>query len=367
MVRVLHSAALLQPPSGICTQMDWEQEAANNLQIEWRVRMYCPVNSRGVFNVMHFDSLIDAGDIVNPFRKVFAWFRLRRNYHEWLLAQQSSVDLFLLRYYVHDPFQYWFLIRCKKPVYLVHHTLEIPELALDGGFFGRIRATLDRLIGNPTIANAKGVVGVTQEIVDYEISRSGAKTKFAHVYPNGILFKSNNLIDRRDSEIPEFLFVANFAPWHGLDRLLLAVAKSDAKFILHLVGSVPSSLISLTNDSRIKLHGQLEQKQIAQLSEQCWIGLASFALDRKKMKEACPLKVREYLMLGLPVYGDYQDIFPKNSIYFRYGTDSIAEIIDFAKNTREYIKDEICAEARLFIDKVSILSDFYGKITNDMN
>ena len=354
-LRILHSAALLSPSSGMLSQMQWEQEAANALGIAWRVKMYCPNNAIGSYDVMQHDPAIEAASLKKPWGKLMAWFKLRLNYHRWLLSQQDEVDVFLLRYYVHDPFQLWFVQRCKKPVYFVHHTLEVPELALAGGWMGWLRSNLEKVLGKWTIARATGIIGVTQEIADYEANRGNATDKPRHVYPNGIVFKEQDLIDRRRTDVPEFLFVANFAPWHGLDLLLAAVAESKEKFVLHLVGSIPDELVKLTSDSRVMVHGQLNQQQISHLSQQCWIGLGLFALDRKKMKQACPLKVREYLLLGLPVYGDYQEAFPGDFPFFRADKADIGLIMNYCARMRNWQKSDVCRLSRPSIDKEVLL------------
>lgn len=360
--RVLHSAALLSPPSGILHQMNWEQEAAINLGIDWQVRMYCPKNSCENANVLVHDTNVDSKKIRSPLSKIVAWFRLRRNYHRWLLQQQNNIDIFLLRYYVHDPYQLTFLHLCKKPVYLVHHTLEVPELSLAGGVSGQVRSKLENLLARFAIPRAEGVIGVTNEIVNYELERSGTKKRKNHVYPNGIAWQDFDIMDNRTITIPELLFVANFAPWHGLDILLEKLRASNEQVILHLVGDVPHELIKLTDDSRIIVHGKLTQEQIKNLSQRCWIGLASFGLFRKKMKEACPLKVRQYWMLGLPVVGDYQEISKEGTFFYKKTNASIEEIVKYAKEMRNYAKSEVSQEMRPCIDKVNLLSKLYSDL-----
>lgn len=361
--RIFHSAALLSPPSGILAQMEWEQDAAKSLGIEWQVKMYCPTNSQNRATVMHYDDTIDAKKLQSPAYKLHAWIKLRRNYHRWLLAQQNIFDIFLLRYYVHDPYQWAFVQHCKKPVYFVHHTLEVPELALPGGVSGFVRSKLETLIGRQTIAKAKGIIGVTQEIVDYELARSDCPNKAGLLYPNGIFFKELPLEDKRSLDLPELLFVANFAPWHGLDILLKNIQQSKNQFVLHLVGKIPSELCDLTKDPRVKVHGPLNQRQIIELSAQCWIGLSSFALFRQKMMQACPLKVREYLMLGLPVYGNYQDVFPCGVDYFKGGDDSIKDLLKFTLDTRSLTKNEVAQHSKIWIDKKDLLRNLYQNLT----
>lgn len=361
-LRVLHSAALLRPPSGICTQMDWEQEAAKELGLNWRVQMFCPQGTRGGFKAMLFDEKTNCNELESKAGALKSWLKLRRNYLTWLLSQQSEVDVFLLRHYVHDPFQVHFVRVCKKPVFLVHHTLEVPELELPGNLPSLIRAKLESWIGPRAIRKARGVIGVTPEIVDYELNRSGVNKERGIVYPNGVLCRDLELADKRGKDIPEMLFVANFAPWHGLDRLLTAMAESKEQFLLHLVGKIPENSFPLAQDPRIRIHGALNHEKIAILSQQCWIGLASFALDRKNMKQACPLKTREYLMLGLPVYGDYQDIFPQNAPYFQTGDENIENILNFAEKTRGFEKKQIANLAQPFIDKKHLLAKLFNSI-----
>lgn len=357
-LKVLHSAALLSPPSGILMQMKSEQEIASKLGLNWEVKMYMPDNNDQTA-ISHLDPSIKNSDLKTPIKKINAWFKLRKNYHDWLLDQQQHVDVFLLRYYVHDPFQLMFLKKCKKPVYLIHHTLEEPELKLAGGVSGFIRSGLEKLIGKQSIALSKGVVGVTQEIINYEKSRISFN-KASYIYPNGIVYKSLDLIDKRNLNIPELLFVANFAPWHGLDLILNQLVKNKDNFILHLVGEVPENLMPLTVDPRVVVHGKLTSNEISTLSSRCWVGLACFSLQLKKMYEACPLKVREYLMLGLPVYGDYIDIFPKDVPYFRQGSSDINQILVFAFESRNFSKQSIAYMAKDLINKENILEDFYS-------
>lgn len=357
--RILHSAALLSPPSGILAQMDWEQEAANTLDIDWQVRMYCPKNTPNTASVLHQDAAIDHEKMKSSASKLMAWIRLRRNYHRWLLQQQEKVDIYLLRYYVHDPYQLEFVGACKKPVYFIHHTLEVPELALPGGVSGFVRSGLESAIGRYCIRKAEGIIGVTQEIVDHELRRAGCLQKKSYVYPNGIIFKDLPLEDKRNQDVPELLFVANFAPWHGLDILLEEVAKSQENFILHLVGKVPDDLLDFTKDSRVRMYGAMNQQQIIELSAQCWVGLSSFALKRNEMKQACPLKVREYLMLGLPAYGDYQDVFSDDFPYFKKGSEDLAEILGFCWAVRGFDKSVVSEESRDFVEKIGLLRRAY--------
>ena len=362
-MKVLHSAALLDPPSGILNQMRWEQQVADEAGIDWQVKMYCPSGAVGLEKIIHESTNVSANNTKNKFGKAWAWLKLRWGYHRWLKSQEDNFDIFLLRYYVHDPFQLLFLRSCKKPVYLVHHTLEGPELAMSGGMKDKLRSFLDDLLAGPSIRAAYGIVGVTNEIIEYERGRAGQINKQSFLYPNGIVFE-NNVVDDNRGEIPEILFVASgFASWHGLDLLLAEMKKSEAKFILHLVGDIfEADMESAKSDSRVVIHGRKSHSEIKILAAQCWGGVSCFGLHRVNMKEACTLKVREYLMLGMPVYAGYIEVLPDDFPFYKCGDVSIDKILSFFEKYRDLSRNEISEKSKFYIDKKQLLNSLYSEL-----
>lgn len=376
--RVLHSAALLRPPSGILNQMQWEQEAAHRLEIPWKTVMYCPDHSTQPNTITHFDHRINMGKSGSLLKKVGDWIKLRRNYHQWLNSQIDNYDIFLLRYYVHDPYQWYFVKNFPKPVYLVHHTLEVPELAMPKSLGAHSRASLEALIGKYTISYAKGIIAVTDEILNYEMSRTKTAPKNNFIYSNGIRYPSDCSVirDKRSERTPEILFIASeFSAWHGLDLLIKETKNTDEDFLLHLVGDIPSDIQHIIkNDKRIVQHGLMKQADALELSRKCWLGLSSFALHRMNMKQACTLKVREYLMMGLPVYAGHQDVFPCSFPFFHQGKCNIDDILKYARLRRNYTKHQVSILSNPYIDKNILLKSLYqnlkfvfqehGKISN---
>ena len=358
-MKVLHSAALLSPPSGVVSQMEWEQLAASQIGIEWRVRMFCPKGSCNQSAIAHHSRWVGVGNS-NAFWKVYAWLLLRIEYHRWLYSLNGEYDAFILRYYVHDPFQLLFILLCKRPVYLVHHTLEVPELAMGGGYLGRLRSVLDSLIGKYAIKKSAGTIAVTQEILDYERKRAQIGSRKEFLYPNGVFFDQSPVPDSR-TEVPELLFVAgHFASWHGLDLLLDEMASSTDQFVLHLIGSLSEGDHARASaDKRIVLHGRLAAGAIRRVAESCSLGLSSFALDRKGMMEACTLKVREYLVMGLPVYAGHKEVFPASFEFYRNGAVSLPAILAFSRSVNSASREQVVAAAKPYIDKTAILDALY--------
>jgi glycosyltransferase involved in cell wall biosynthesis len=291
--------------------------------------------------------------------RLWVWWVFRKRYYSWLRLQEAQVDVFLLRHSVADVFESFFIMRTKKPVFLVHHTLEVPELT-GAGFDNLIKAFVEVVTGYVSLMFANGIVGVTNEIVQYQNSRLHGLHKVSFKYPNGIIY-SDGLINDHRGKIPELLFVASsFESWHGLDLLLKSVCESKADFLLHLVGQIEDTLYALVkDDSRIVIHGKLTHDEITHLSETCWVGISSLGLDRKKMKEACTLKVREYLMLGLPVYAGYTDVFPEEFNYYKKGKADIQSILEFAELHRSSSRENIRAASRPFIDKTTLVQSLY--------
>lgn len=363
-MKILHSAALLSPPPGILNQMRDELMAAKTLSVPWNVVMFMPADaSEGVIQASKWVRFRHTS--ILP--RMLAWLLLRIEYHLWLLAQSGLYDAFVLRYYVHDPFQLLFLLLSRRPVFLVHHTLEVPELMMQGGMLSNLRGRLERLLGGLAIRHCAGTIGVTREIIDHEIMRAGPVQRTGVLYPNGIYSGTDVLQDQR-REVPELIFVAGFfASWHGLDILLRACADSHEEFIIHVIGELQSEDLRLAQlDSRIVLHGKLSQAQIKTLSARCWLGLSSFALERKSMHEACTLKVREYLSSGLAVYAGHVDVFPHDAKFFRYGGVDMSTILAYAHETKPLARQEVAAMAAPYIDKMVLLDKLYADIQHLM-
>jgi glycosyltransferase involved in cell wall biosynthesis len=110
-------------------------------------------------------------------------------------------------------------------------------------------------------------------------------------------------------------------PWHGLDRVG-AIAALFPEVAIDVVGcaeddwraagagAVPANVI---------FHGTLSHDRYLPLLHAATAALGTLGLYRKGMDEACPLKVREYLALGLPVIAGYQDtdVPPEADYYLR--------------------------------------------------
>ncbi|MBB1634314.1 glycosyltransferase [Cupriavidus sp. UME77] len=364
-MKILHSALMLGPVSGIVNQMRWERAAAIDYGLSWDVKIFCPKNDFADPGLFEFSKSVSKDNDRSYFRRVLDYINFRREYYAWLREKSDNYDAILLRYSTSDPFQFFFIRNCDKPVFLIHHTLEIPELRAVGGFGGPVRILSEKFFGALSYEKARGIVGVTDEIVDACLRKGSFPEKLSYRYTNGVNcrdFSVRPTSADRFCNVPVIIFVASyFSLWHGLDLILDSVAESTSDFILHVVGEIDEKdKIKAINDRRVILHGHVSQAELTALISKADVGLSSFALDRKDMKEACPLKTREYLAQGLPVYAGHRDVFPSGCEFYKIGGPHINEILKFRDQVISKRRDEIAEMASQYIEKRKLVRDFHG-------
>ncbi|WP_206476941.1 glycosyltransferase [Microbacterium sp. KRD172] len=183
-------------------------------------------------------------------------------------------------------------------------------------------------------------------------------------FPNGIDLDEQPIAADERADVPELLFVAStFATWHGLDLLLEDLDRTDADFRLHLVGDVDSAdRERAVLDPRVVLHGRLTPDAIRTLTARAWVGLSSFAIDRKGMEEACTLKVRQYLASGLPTYSGHRDRFPAEAPFYRQGPPDFDRVLEYAHQMRALSREEVRRASAPLISKASIITDAYDRL-----
>lgn len=124
------------------------------------------------------------------------------------------------------------------------------------------------------------------------------------------LQKWNERLGQLRSSYNLAVFVGYSEVWHGVDRIIELI-RHQSNWALVLVGPgleqsyghmVEGDLIG-----RIAFLGEQVSEDLVCIYSMCDLALGSFALERKGMREAAPLKVREYLFYGLPVVIGYRD------------------------------------------------------------
>jgi len=156
--------------------------------------------------------------------------------------------------------------------------------------------------------NAGGFVFVTQELA--ALPRFSDFRRPYRVIANGIDLEELEVVPPVSNETPHFVFIGiQDQSWHGIDKIV-QLAKLKPGWVIHVIGSsgvagAPGNVIS---------HGPMIYSDYVKLFALADAGIGTMALHRKKMDEASPLKVREYLASGLPTIIGYHDTdFPEGA------------------------------------------------------
>lgn len=212
-------------------------------------------------------------------------------------AQAYAPDLVYLRYDFYLP----------PPVGLLRATPTALEVNTDDASEWAIRSRRAALYLRPNrqliFAHTDGFVCVTHELArSRAVARLGRPTA---VIANGIDPAAAPPLPAPRNDRPRVAFVGHSGlPWHGVDK------------IVWLAGSLPGVDFDIVGyeaqeappaPSNVTFHGFLTQEEYGPILAKADAGVGTLALHRKSMDEASPLKVREYLMSGIPTITAYDD------------------------------------------------------------
>ncbi|WP_161540670.1 glycosyltransferase family 4 protein [Rhodothermus marinus] len=174
----------------------------------------------------------------------------------------------------------------------------------------------------------QGWVFVTRELLSHSyFSRlPGRKAVIA----NGVSLDAFPHLPVSRNDVPTLVFMGYPAPWHGVDKILF-LAEQFPQWRFHLIGVSPKDVPQAP--SNVYLHGPMTFSEYLPILAQSHVALGTLALHRKGMREASPLKVREYLALGLPVIIGYRDTD------FPCGAPFLLEIPNEENNVRRSLEN----------------------------
>ncbi len=267
---------------------------------------------------------------------------LKASFLRWKVAEQIAAEqnynYILLRYPGADP---WFASFARRfNVITEHHSKEIPQLRLDTNLLAKAMIIFEWAFAKNCLRNVKGIIGVTDEIREYELARF-KENKHSVTIANGVNVGKISLKKpvQYDDKALNLIFVANyFSKWHGLDRLFSGIRRYGSKkpvIRLHLVGNVPKGMLDsvkyLSIEDRIILHGPLHNKDLDNLFDEMHIAIGSLGVHRKGLRQACALKVREYTARGIPFVISYKDVDLVDGLPFYLNFHQSDEPVDVDK------------------------------------
>jgi glycosyltransferase involved in cell wall biosynthesis len=150
-------------------------------------------------------------------------------------------------------------------------------------------------------AQLSGAVYVTHELM--LVNEFGLRNKISKItIGNAInLRRIKPLSPRREHQLALFFVGTPNQPWHGVSELI-EFGREHPKINIHIVGE--RDIEELPN---VFFYGKLNPSKYRSVANKCVAGVGSLNLVANQMEEASPLKVREYLALGLPVILKYKD------------------------------------------------------------
>jgi hypothetical protein len=144
---------------------------------------------------------------------------------------------------------------------------------------------------------AAGVVAVSGELAPARHS--------ALVLGNGMDPRDVPALQAPSNERPRIAFIGSpRQPWHGVDKIV-ELARLLPELDVDVIGPRGEELDGAS--SNVYGHGVLPPSKYRLLLEQADAAVGTLALHRKRMREASPLKVREYLLSGIPTMIAYDD------------------------------------------------------------
>lgn len=204
------------------------------------------------------------------------------------------------------------------PMVAEYHTDQTRELrAVAGaGWRGAAAWAAERCCAGAILRRCRGAVAVTDELAG--VLRTRHEVARVATIGNGVRVASipHSGFRPPGAAPAELVFACGaFEPWQGLDLLLAALTVLERPVVLHLLGRLSAAQRSaierlhprLPDATRIVVHGVVDRAAADAIYRGASLGVSSLALRRKGMRQACPLKSREYLARGLPYIAAYDD------------------------------------------------------------
>ena len=301
----------------------------------------------------------------------------------------DKYDAIVLRY--PRPVSYdWkkFTDRYAGKVVTEHHAIALPEI-ISKVTFGNILNYVQEIINNKRFKdNLIGLIGVTEEITREESKKNyhiQTQTISNGINVSEVTFTKFMPFDKKSFTMT--IVASEYAPWHGLDKLLKALLEFETHLIitLNIVGEHISdedkTLIKKINSSKNNVHvhtlGVKRGKELDAIFSSSTLAIGSLAIYRQKLKEACALKVREYLARGIPfVYSAGDPDVPNDASFaLQIPNDdspiNINEIIEFMEkvSTHKDISEEMRSFALKQVDwkiKVKMMYQFVQDIKHNI-
>lgn len=249
----------------------------------------------------------------HPYLRALA-FRRKVFTHLLQVVEQDKLDVLYIRGTPSDPFVERFVERCKAKVVFEINSIQASERKMQKRPWV---AWFEEFFTRRALQKASGFVGVSSSVQQYyaELINDSVPSL---ILGNG--FEVESVALRRqpvfDGTHVRLISTANYAKWHGLDRVLrgLAVYQGRLSISIAIVGTgktlndLKKQVNSLGLSKQVFFIGEAYGKELDGFFDQSHLAIAALAVHRIRLKDATSIKVREYLSRGIPFLISYSDI-----------------------------------------------------------
>ena len=223
-------------------------------------------------------------------------------------VNQKKYDLIFSRIYGFSPFFFFFFKKRKFKFIVEYHTKIVNEYIALGRHDLALAYWTFKKLSDLVI---DGKICVTDEIAKIESFNKPIVT-----ITNGFNHKKLDLPTFqyfKGSSLRILMICSKLQPWHGIERFFESVVKWEVSnrqlnVKIDIVGEIfKNSFDHIKLPKHILFHGSKNDNEIIELAKNANMGVSTVGLFLNNMDEACPLKSREYISLGLPFIYGYKD------------------------------------------------------------
>lgn len=311
---------------------------------------YVDANNKSV-DVYIFDFLYRT----NLFSGRFNFFRFNMLARALLLYKVlNNYKIVVVRYTNFDPILLILILLHSSKVFSEHHMKEVPDLRARKGLF---YSYLEMLMGPLYLSVFYGHIGVTSEILESIKTRRLFGNPVGFVVPNCIKVSESltgNLGPNADGVFNVLWVAARFDSRYGLEKIIEEIQVNiDAPVVFHIVGDISQRQKEiLANSTKFIWYGVLGMNELNNIYKIAHMGLTLFNQKSVDLTEMCPLKTREYLSNGIPIYSAYYDSGLPKDFYFQSVCRefSISSLLDALESNKNFSKSIVQSMARPYID-----------------
>lgn len=228
----------------------------------------------------------------------------------WIKTSELKPLYVVVRY--HFPSPLFGLFFRKKSFTLVseHHTDLEANLSTLSGFAGKALPGIARALRPPTDYVMDGAIGLTREILGKKPEDSTTLILANGINPEEQSSETYQVFDGR--HLNAVTIISSDWKWNGFERIISsmeswAVQNPEIAFKLTVIGPLPTIRPLPGSRIAVELLGAMEPHQIARLVANFNVAFSTLGMWQMGLHEACPLKSRTYIGLGIPYVSGYVD------------------------------------------------------------